>query len=65
MDIVQTFVDGFTTFTSGMGAGVVNLFNTVFLNTEGKLSNIAIWGITFGAIGLGTFLLRKFTSKAG
>ena len=65
MEIVQTFVDGFTTFTSGMGSGLVNLFNTVFLTAEGKLSNIAIWGITFGAVGLGMFFLKAFSKKAG
>lgn len=65
MDIVSTFTTAFTDLTSGLGGGIVDLFNSVFLTSEGKLSNIAIWGITFGAIGLVLGLCRMFTKKAG
>ena len=65
MDIVSTFTTAFTEMCSGIGSGVVNLFNDVFLTTDGKLSNIAVWGITFGAIGLTLGLVRLFTRKAG
>jgi len=65
MNIVQTFTEAFTNMTSGIGTGIVDLFNNVFVTEEGGLSNLAIWGITFGAIGLVLGLVRLFTRKAG
>lgn len=65
MNIVETFTGAFTDMASGLGTGITKLFNDVFVTTEGGLSNIAIWGITFGAIGLCLGLVRMFTRKAG
>ena len=65
MQIVQTFTTALSDFVSGFGSTVVDLFDTVFTNGEGGLSNLAIYGITFGAIGLVLGLVRAFTRKAG
>ena len=65
MNIVETFTGAFTSMAEGIGTGVVDLFNSVFVNSEGNLSNLAIWGITFGAVGLVLGLVRAFTRKAG
>lgn len=65
MDIVKTFTDALSGFVSGFGTSVVDLFNSVFVTSEGGLSNLAIWGITFGACGLVLGLVRAFTRKAG
>lgn len=64
-EIVSTFTTAFTDLCSGVAGGVVDTFNTVFMTTDGKLSNLAIWGIVFGAVGLGLAIIRKFTAKAG
>lgn len=65
MNIVETFTDAFTSMTTGLGTGITDLFNNVFVTKDGGLSNLAIWGITFGAIGLVLGLVKLFTRKAG
>lgn len=63
--IVSTFVDSFTSLMSGLGTAIVDTFNTVFVAEGGGLSNLAIWGIVFGGVGLGIALVRGLTRKAG
>ena len=66
--IVSTFVDAFTGLTSGLGQGIVDTFNSLFVVTNGEtttLSNLAIWGLVFGGISLGIGIIHKFTRKAG
>ena len=65
MDIVSTFTGALGEFVEGFGSSVVDLFNSVFVNAEGGLSNLAVWGITFSAVGLVLGLVRAFTRKAG
>ncbi len=65
MNIVSTFTSALGDFVEGFGTSVVDLFNSVFVTSEGGLSNIAVWGITFGAISLVLGLVRAFTRKAG
>lgn len=62
--IVSTFVESFTALMSGLGTAIVNTFNTVFVAEGGGLSNLAIWGIVFGGVGLGIALVRGLTRKA-
>ena len=64
-EIVSTFTTSFSTFCSGIAGSIVETFNSVFTTGDGKLSNLAIWGIVFGAVGLGLAIVRKFTAKAG
>lgn len=68
-EIVTTIVEGFTDFVGGIGSAIVDGFNKVFTvtGTDGvtKLSNLAIWGLVFGGIGLGTWLVKKLFAKAG
>lgn len=64
-EIVTTFTTSLSSLATGLASAIVSTFDTVVTNSEGKLSNLAIWGITFGAIGLGTFLVRKLSKKAG
>ena len=65
MNIVSTFTTAVTDFATGIGTTVVDLFDKVFTNGEGGLSNLAIWGITFGAVSLVLGLVHTFTRKAG
>lgn len=65
MEIVSTFVTAVGDFCAGLGTAVVDTFEAVCLNSEGGLSNLAIWGITFGAISLAVGVVRMFTRKAG
>ena len=65
MKIVETFVGAVGEFCSGLATAVVDTFSTVCLNETGGLSDLAIWGITFGAIALAVGVVRMFTRKAG
>lgn len=64
-EIVSTFVEAVKGIASGIAGTFVDVFNAVAVNSEGGLSNLAIWGLVLGAVGLGTFVVRKFTSKVG
>ena len=63
--IVGTFVEAIGGVAKGIATTVVDVFDTVFLTADGNISSLAIYGLVFGAIGLGIFLVRKFTSKVG
>lgn len=65
MNIVETFTTAFTNMASGLGTGVTDLFNNVFVTESGGLSNLAVWGLTLGGVGLALGLVRFFTRKAG
>ena len=64
-EIVTTFTDAVKGFASGVAGAIVDTFNAVCVNTEGGLSNLAIWGLVLGAVGIGVGLVRKFTAKVG
>lgn len=64
-EIVSTFVEAVKGIASGIAGTFVDVFNAVAVNPEGGLSNLAVWGLVLGAVGLGTFCVRKFTSKVG
>ena len=64
-EIVSTFVEAVKGVAGGIAGTIVDTFNAVAVNSEGGLSNLAIWGLVLGAVGLGTFVVRKFTSKVG
>lgn len=63
--IVTTFVDAIKGFATGVSETVIEVFNKIFVTTEGGLSNLAVWGLVMGAISLGFALVRIFTRKAG
>ena len=65
VSIVSTFTEAISGVATGIANTVVDVFNTVCVTTEGGISNIAIWGLVFGAIALATGIVRKFTSKVG
>lgn len=63
--IVSTVVNAIKDFATGVSGTVVDVFNKVFVNSDGGLSNLAIWGLVLGALGLGFGLIKMFTRKAG
>lgn len=58
MEIVSTFTSSFGDLCSGLASTVVTTFDTVMTTTDGKLSNIAIWGITFMGVAGGLGLIN-------
>lgn len=63
--IVETFLEGVTGLGSGLGKTIVDTFNSVVLNSDGNLSNLAIWGLVFGGSALVIGVVKHFTRKAG
>ena len=62
-EIVSTCVEAVKSFATGIADTAVTVFDKVLVNSEGGLSNLAIWGLVLGAIALGTAIVRKFTAK--
>lgn len=54
-EIISIVVDSVTGLLSGLGTGVVTLFNTLFLDSSGQITAMATWVIVLlgVAIGLG------------
>lgn len=65
MNIVSTFVDAIQGVAIGIASTVTDVFNSIVVTEAGVLSNLAIWGLTFGAIGLVVGICKLFTRKAG
>ena len=63
--IVTTFTESISGLASGVATTVVDVFNAICVNPEGGISNLAIWGIVFGTMGLVVGLTKAFTRKAG
>lgn len=63
--IVTTVVDALKGFGSGFAETVVDVFTKVCVNAEGGLSNLAIWGLVIGTLGIGVGITRMFTRKIG
>lgn len=64
-EIVSTFTEALSSLAAGVASTVVATFNAIMMTSEGKLSNVAIYGIVFLAVSLGIGLVKKFTAKAG
>ena len=64
MEIVETFVDAFSGITSGLGSTIVSTFDSVMVTQDGKLTNIAIWGLTFAGVAGGIKLITWLRSLA-
>ena len=63
-EIITTFVEALSSLASGLASTVVATFDAVMMTSDGKLSNLAIYGIVFLAVSLGIGLVKKFSSKA-
>lgn len=46
-EIISAITSGITGIASGLASVLVSTFNSVFLTTEGKLTDIAIFGLVF------------------
>lgn len=62
--IVAQITDSFTTFITGIGESIVNMFDNLFI-TDGELSTLALVALSMLGLGLATglttMLLSKFT----
>lgn len=63
--IVSTFVEAISGVVEGVTSAVTSGFNNLIVTTSGNISNLAIWGLVFGGIGLVIGIVRRFTRKVG
>lgn len=63
-EIITTFVEALSSLASGLASTVVATFDAVMMTSDGKLSNLAIYGIVFLAVSLGIGIVKKFSGKA-
>lgn len=63
--IVSTFVESVSGVVTGVTGAVTEGFNNLIVNSNGQISNLAIWGLVFGGIGLVVGIVRRFTRKVG
>lgn len=63
--IVSTFVEAISGVVEGVTSAVIDGFNGLIVTEAGNLSNLAVWGLVFGGIGLVVGIVRRFTSKVG
>lgn len=64
-EIITEIVSAFTTFLSGLGSAVVDLFEGLILDDAGKLTPFAAWGLAFLGLGLAVSLFYAILKKIG
>ena len=62
-EIITTITDGFQGTLEGTGSGIVNFFQTLLQTTEGQLTALGIFGLTFTGVGLAVWIIRKLLSR--
>lgn len=63
--IVKTVTDAISGLATNIAGTVVDVFNKVFVNAGGGISDFAIWSLVVGAVGITFGIVRMFTRKAG
>lgn len=63
--IISNITGAFTGFLTGTGGGIINFFDTIFLNEEGKLTILAIVGLSMMGLGLATGIIKYLLAKVG
>lgn len=64
-NIITAIVEGATGILSGIGAGAVSFFESIFLNTEGGLSALGTYLLVFVGVGMAIGIMRWIRSKVG
>ena len=62
---MNTVVEAFKGLASGIASTTVTVFNSLFVNEQGGISNLAIWGLVAMGIAAGFGLVKLFTRKLG
>ena len=64
-DIINNVTGAFTGFLTGTGEGIINFFDTIFLNEEGKLTVLAIVGLSMMGLGIATGIIKYLLARVG
>ena len=50
--IIEEILEAFVAFLSGIGEGILAVFNSLVLDESGALTTFAVWGLVFGALAM-------------
>ena len=64
-DAIEAVVDTITGFAQGAADAVVTVFNSIFLNAEGGISNFALYSLFFLGFGIIAGLIGSVIKKVG
>lgn len=64
-NIISEIVSAFTSFLTGLGTAVVDLFEGLILDDAGQLTPFAAWGLAFLGLGLAVSLFYAILRKIG
>lgn len=62
-DFVTQVVSSFSSLLSGIGNGIVDLFNSLILTSEGKLTTFATWIAVFIGISIVFWIVRAVLKR--
>ena len=64
-EIIENITSSFTSFLTGTGEGIINLFEEILLTEEGNLSILAIVGLSMIGLGIAIGTIKYLLARAG
>lgn len=64
-NIITPIVEGATGLLGGVGSGIVEFFETLFLTTDGNVSSLGTYLLVFVGFGIGIGCMRWVRKKIG
>lgn len=61
-EIITVILEAITTFLSGIGRSILDLFDNLLVTSEGGLSNLATYGLVFVGLGFAISLFYMLFS---
>ena len=62
-EIISTITNGFQGTLEGTGSGIVNFFQTLLQTSEGQMTALGIFTLTFTGLGLAVWIIRKLMRR--
>ena len=58
-------IDSVTSFLTGLGGSIVEVFDQIVVGTDGQLTNFATWALVFLGVSLGLGVITAILRKVG
>jgi len=62
-EIISTITEAFQGTLEGSGTGIVNFFQTLLQTSEGQMTALGIFALTFTGLGLAVWMIRKLMRR--
>ena len=62
-EIISTITNAFQETLEGSGTGIVNFFQTLLQTSEGQMTALGIFALTFTGLGLAVWMIRKLMRR--